>query len=100
VVTTYVRDPGTDGQDWDADKFYGGLLIAATQVRHQVGGKFIKVPKDTANDRDALTLGAYGDVADGIWQKGDSIVMLQVGVSGGRAAAKLKALASDAVPAF
>src|SRR5262249_23244318 len=70
VVTTYVRDPGTDGQQWDADKFYGELLTAATRVRHQVGGKFIKVPKDTADDRDALTLGAFGDVAEGIWEKG------------------------------
>ena len=99
-VTTYVRDPGTDGQNWDADKFYGNLWIAAVHVRHQVGGDFIKVPKAGASDRDALTLGHYGDFAEGIWQKGDSIVMLQVGAPHGQAAAKLRTLALQVVPKF
>lgn len=100
LVTTYVRDPGADGQNWDSDSFFGGLLRAVADVRHQVGGKPIKVPKAGSDDRDASTLGAYGDVAEGIWQKGDSILMLQVGASGGRAAVKLRALAAHTVPAF
>jgi len=100
TVTTYVPDPGTEGQQWDADVFFGQLQIAATSVRHQLGGKFIKVPADGASDRFSLTLGHYGDFAEGVWQKGDSIVMLQVGVPNGRGAAKLRTLAARVVPKF
>jgi hypothetical protein len=100
VVTTYVRDPGTDGQSWDAQAYYRGLVNAETSDRHQLGGVQITVKKYDADERNAATLGHYGDFAVGVWWKGDSIIMLQVAASRGRAAAKLKALAAKAVPPF
>ena len=99
-VTTYVRDPGTEGQNWDADAYYGDLVKAEANDRHQLGGQYTTVKKYSADDRDAVTLGHFGDFAVGIWEKGDSIIMLQVAASNGRAAAKLRALASKAVPPF